>query len=487
MKSVKMTKYFLSSLVLTLIIQTSLNAQDAYKIDFKVTGWKDTTVYLGYYQMGGTYIKDTAQVNSKGAFSFTGSKPLPQGIYFTVLGKTRIFDMVIGQSQKFSMETKTEDYIQNMVVKGDEDNALFFENMRYNIERNKEAEPFFKIVRDTTLNNDQKKGAKDALGKINDKVMARQDSLLKIYPTTLTARILKVNTDIKVPEAPLLENGKIDSTFQYKYYKQHYFDNMDLADDALIRMPNTIYWDKAKEYLDKLFIQHPDTLTKAIDAMVAIAKKNKETYKYLVWKCIGYYQDHSIMGLDEVYVNLYDKYFATGEMDYWIDKKTVKNIGDYANKLRKAMIGRTAANLMMQNENLEPRSLYDVKSKYTILYFFDPDCGHCKKETPKLVEIYNSPARQKLNFDVFAVSTDTSIVGMKRFIKEMKAPWTTVCGPRSYFDTHFSELYQADTTPMVYILDEKKKIIARKIGVEQIEDFLSRYDKAQSQKTSTKL
>lgn len=453
-------------------------AQTGYKIDFKVEGWKDTTVYLGYYQMGGTYLKDTARVNSKGMFSFDGDKALLQGVYFTVLDKTRIFDFVVGQSQHFSMQTSSQDYIQNMVVKGDQDNQLFFDNIRYNIARNKEAEPFVKVVRDSLLTDAQKKEAREMLGKINEKVMARQDSLQVIYPTALTTRMLKMHAPVKVPDAPILENGRVDSTFQYRYYKQHYFDNLNLADDALLRVPTIVYWDKVKEYLDKLFIQQPDTLTKAINDLVAVAKSNKETYKYLVWKCMLHYQENPIMGLDEVYVNLFDQYFATGEMDFWIDKKTVQNMRDYANKLRKAMIGRTAPNLMMQDENLDAKALYDIKRKYTVLYFFNPDCGHCKKETPKLVKLYNDK-RNELDFEVFAVSTDSSMVDMRKFIKDMNTTWITVNGPRTYFSQHFSELYQADTTPMIYIIDNKRKIIARKLGVDQIEDFLGRYDRAQ--------
>jgi hypothetical protein len=65
---------------------------------------------------------------------------------------------------------------------------------------------------------------------------------------------------------------------------------------------------------------------------------------------------------------------------------------------------------------------------------------------------------------------------MRDFIKEFKTPWTTVNGPRTYQKEHFSKQYYAELTPTVYILDEKKKIIARKIDVEQIDNFLTNYE-----------
>jgi len=279
-----------------------------------------------------------------------------------------------------------------------------------------------------------------------------------------------------MPVPPRKANGNIDSTFQLKYYRQHYFDNFDLADEALIHLPQPVYQQKLKEYLEKLFVPQPDSVTNAIYSLVDKAKRNQETYKYAVLNCASLYQQPTIMGLDEVFVNLYDRYFKTGEMDYWVDTGTKQNIKEYADKIRSSMIGRAAANLIMQDVNYQPKSLYDVKAKYTIVYFFRPDCGHCREETPKLVNFYET-SRQKFNVEVFAVSTDSSMKKLRDFVNEFKTTWITVDGPRSYIKEYFLTLYHADTTPTIYILDDKKKIIAKKISIDQINDFLTRYEK----------
>jgi hypothetical protein len=75
---------------------------------------------------------------------------------------------------------------------------------------------------------------------------------------------------------------------------------------------------------------------------------------------------------------------------------------------------------------------------------------------------------------------------MRDYIKEMKMSWITVNGPRSYSKEHFSLLYFTETFPTVYILDEKKKILARKIPVDKIDDFLTNHEKFQKKKTSQK-
>lgn len=285
-----------------------------------------------------------------------------------------------------------------------------------------------------------------------------------------------MHKQVSIPEPPKKADGTIDSTFQLRYYRQHYFDNFGLGDEVMLRVPKVIYWEKVQNYLDKLFIQQPDTLFNAVDKLIRVAKQNQDTYKYLVWNAVVYYQNHSIMGLDQVYVKLVDKYIASGEMDYWLDKKTVSQVKEYAGKLRIAPIGTKAPNLIMQDAKLQPRSMYDIKSKYTVLFFFKPSCGHCREETPKLVTLYNAK-KKLLNFEVFAVATDSTMKEMKDFINDFKTPWITVNGPRSYIKEHFSKLYYAELTPTVYVLDENKKIIARRIDVESIDDFIENYEK----------
>jgi peroxiredoxin len=466
----------LSIVLLFCLIAIGVSAQSGYKLDFKVKGWKDTTVYLGHYYGEQTYLKDTARANPQGVFYFDNAKALPQGVYFLVLNKSKIFDFVVGKDQSFALETSSDDYIKNMVVKGDDDNKLFFENMIFNMERNVEAEPFIKVLRDSTLSEDQKKPARESFAKVNEKVTAYQKEVIAKNPNLLTARLIKANQPIDIPPPPTKANGNIDSTFQLRYYREHFFDNFDLADDALLRMPRPFYQEKIKEYLNKLYAPIPDTILLAIDKMVAKARKNPETYKYLVWNCVYLYQNPEIMGLDAVYVALYDKYFATGEMDYWITAPVKKNVKDYADKLRNSLVGKTGANLIMQDQNLKPRSMYDIKNKYTILYIFDPDCGHCKEETPKLVDFYNKN-KTKFDVEVFAVSADTSMVKMKNFIKDFKMPWITVNGPRTYLPKHYSEFYYSETTPSLYILDKKHVIIAKKLPVKQLEDFFEKHEK----------
>ena len=63
-----------------------------------------------------------------------------------------------------------------------------------------------------------------------------------------------------------------------------------------------------------------------------------------------------------------------------------------AEKIAPNLIGRVAPEFVdiigrpfMKDPNGKTFKLSDVKSEYTILVFYAPDCGHCKKEIPRMM------------------------------------------------------------------------------------------------------
>lgn len=459
-----------SIFTLVLLTISILSSAQKYKIEFKIDGLSDTTVYLGNFFGESTYVKDTARVNKKGECIFDGNKELEEGNYFLVLNKTRLFDFLVGEDKFFKLTTSTEDYLENLKVEGDIENKIFIEDMKFNAERNKEARPYVEIIQDSLKSDEEIAAARAGLDKINEKVVAHQDEIISQHPDLLISRIFKANKRIDIPETP---EGEDESEFGYKYMKAHYWDNFDLGDPAMLRMIRPIYKEKVENYFNRMILPQPDSVLKEVDRLAILSKKTQDTYKYFIWKVTLLYQNPTIMGLDEVFVKLVDKYFETGEMDFWANAQLKKNLKERADQLRLSLIGKTAPNMIMMDKNKQMKSMYALPNKYTVIYFFDPDCGHCKKETPKLVNFYNTT---KYDVGVFAVSADTSMVKMTDYINKMKMPWTTVNGPRTSTGSYHNS-YDANTTPTLYVLDEKKKIIAKKIPAERLEDFLTQYEK----------
>src|SRR5688572_28157546 len=191
-----------SLLVAALLMSLSAIGQPGYKIDFTIKGWKDTTAYLGYFQGDQTYVRDTARVNAKGEFTFEGSKPLLQGIYILVVEKSRLLDFVVGADQRFSVETEKENMIKAMKVTGDDDNKVFFDYARFDLDQRIKAEPLVKVLRDSSLREDAKKDARESFRKVSEDVITYQSELIKNHSTTMTARYLKAQREVEVPPTP---------------------------------------------------------------------------------------------------------------------------------------------------------------------------------------------------------------------------------------------------------------------------------------------
>ncbi|MFZ9981312.1 MAG: thioredoxin-like domain-containing protein [Cyclobacteriaceae bacterium] len=460
--------------------------QNGYRIELTVKGLKDTTAYLGYYYGESTYINDTSRVDAGGKMIFDGSRTLPQGVYYLVLNKTRIFEFVIGKDQQFALSTDQTDYVKNMKVTGDEDNRLFFENMMFNAARNRDAEPHMLIIRDSLATADKKTAAQEHIKKINDQVKTWQDALIGKNPGLLTSRILKATRQMVIPDPPKKEDGSVDSAFQFKYYRKHFWDDFDLADDALIRLPRPLFQEKIREYFTRLVPPVADSVSAEIDRLALMTKKNQETYKYFIWMNVIEFQQPRVMGLDGVFVHLIRKYFNSGEMDFWINAKMKTTLKERADQMGLSLMGMNAPNLTMQDKDLRVQDLHSVVSKkrYTILFIFDPDCGHCREETPKLVNFYNS-YKSKFDLEVFAVSADSSMKKMRDFITEFKMPWITVNASRSYTG-NYHKLYDADVTPTIYIIDNRKKIIAKKPPIEEFVNFFNNQEKLARQNGTSK-
>ena len=119
--------------------------------------------------------------------------------------------------------------------------------------------------------------------------------------------------------------------------------------------------------------------------------------------------------------------------------------------------------------------MYAIRSYYaiTLLIFWDPDCGHCKKELPKIKEeVYDLYAEHGVK--VVTVYTQVEEEKWKKFLEEKDlTEWINLYDP--YNQSNFRNNYDIYSTPVLYVLDKDKKILAKRIGVEQLPDFLDHY------------
>lgn len=443
----------------------------SHKITVKLKNYKDSVMYLANYYGDKQYIVDTAFVKN-GVAVFQDKKPLDGGIYLVVMKNKKYFEVVIDKEQEFSIEADTVDFVKTMKFKGCNDNVIFYEYLNYLNIKHKEIEPLRKLYPTITKSN------KDSIDLVTAKIKAINDDVEKFIadfkaknPNHLFTKVLRANEQINVPDAPILPNGKKDSTFQYRYFKQHFFDNIDFNDDRILRSP--IYHEKISYYMTKLILQLPDTIIKEADWLIEKTKNSKELFKYTVWFITNHYETSNYMGMDAIFVHMAEKYYMTGKA-FWVNDTQLEKIKKRALATKPLLIGKVAPNIVMQDTLGKDIALHSIKAKYTVLFVWDPDCGHCQKETPVLRDFYKAN-KDKYNLEIFAAYAEYDPIAWKRYIVKNNLIWLNVSDfqHRSFFKNH----YDINATPVIYVLDKDKKIVAKKIGAAQLGDVLEQLEK----------
>jgi peroxiredoxin len=109
--------------------------------------------------------------------------------------------------------------------------------------------------------------------------------------------------------------------------------------------------------------------------------------------------------------------------------------------------------------------LSSVKAKYTLLLFYSPDCGHCIAEIPKIDSVYRAVLKQK-GVKIYAFATEDESK-WKEFVEKNKLQdWIHVADWKRH-SGYFAK-YDVNTTPSIYLLDEKKLIQGKKLDYSNI-------------------
>ena len=458
------------SLFFLILVLSIRAASDEYIIKFRIHGIKDTTCLIANYYGNGTYVIDTVEVDSKGRCTFKAPDDQPRGVYIFVISENNYFDFVINNDKKFSMETQASDPVAKMEITGSLDNEEFYEYLHYNQKRYTEIQQLQKQIKTIEQDSVLRDSLIQQISRINDEIIEYKLNQVKERPFSFLAMLINAMKEPVIKEIPTLPNGRKDSTYSYRYYKEHYWDDMDLADPRLIRTP--VFHNKLKKYMDQVVVQHPDSIFKEAVILIEKARPDKDMFKYLVWFMTYHYENSEVMGFDEIFVNIVDQYYVTGEAT-WIHNDVLENIIKKANRIRPLLIGKLAPNMIMMDTSENLISLYNIKSFITIVLFWDPDCGHCKKEIPDLVELYRD-YKKAWDIEIFGVCSDTSFAKMKAYIHEQNMNWINVNGPRS-LTGDYHDLYDIQTTPVIYVLDRDKNILAKRIPSNQLKKFIEHY------------
>jgi thiol-disulfide isomerase/thioredoxin len=463
-------------LIVTLAISIVAFCQPGYSIKVTVKPFKNSWVYLGYYYGKMKALADSVLLDANSTGVFQGKTALNGGIYFLVSPRKEIlFEMLLDKQQHFSVTADTANLPSSVLFTGSTDNSVF---QHYTVFANSRGREIGRLNNDLRSANGKDSAAIIArLKSLSENMSRYRDSISKKYPSSLITVLFQAMKEPRIPPASQHPGGRFDSTYAYYYYKAHYWDGVSLNDDRLVRTP--FFEPKLDKYYRDLVVPNPDSIKKEIDHMLLMSRTSKEMFKFLMVHFVQKYINPEYMGQDAVFVHLFEKYINPGQADFFTAQYK-EHMTKRAYSLMANLIGQPAANMEMVDSLEKPLPLYEVKAPFTVVFFWDPTCGHCKEVVPKLDSIYRAKWKQ-LGIKIYAVMVDGGKDNWSRYIRENNLnDWIHVYQTTAQQDLDnkagkpgFRQLYDVYQTPVIYLLDSDKRILAKKLSYLQVDEVLS--------------
>ena len=190
-------------------------------------------------------------------------------------------------------------------------------------------------------------------------------------------------------------------------------------------------------YFDKMVAPITDSITLEINRLIDRTGENTDLRDFILWHLLNKYQHPQYMTQDQVFVWLYDQYFSQLEIKD-LNETNLALIQEKAERLRQLALFNVAPDIKL-GDSID---LQSIENNFTVLFFYDHDCDLCQQEMQDLDSVVaQHPEIRKLAIDM---NTDDVQVDV------------------------LYDLYDIETTPLIYVLDRDKRIIAKKIRARQI-------------------
>ena len=411
-------------IIIVLCVNLNLFPQKGgYNIKVTVSDIPAEKVYLMGYVGTETWTADSAVVAKDGSFVFRSKTALPKGFYHVVgTDEKEYLEIVVDKTSQFSIKTTMSDLRSKREIKKSLENSAFFE--------------FQKATLMTILSPEARESVYRSFADMSPA------SLLSVFLNAMSRPSEEVRSD----------------TF---FLCNRYFDRIDLNDERLLHVP--MVPKKVMDYFNLLPLS-PDSMVKYTDLFLQKID-NKEVKKYYLAQLFKRYSEY-VPNYDVVLVHLYDTYCVDGKCDF-LDDSRLRIIGNRVKRARKLMPGAEVPEIVSYGADGNTISTAELKSKYLLLWVWDPDCDDCVELTPKLNKIFEENAAV-YDFDVYAVALTEDFELWQNFVNENNLAWhnTSLAGGEANFD--IQEYFDIMTTPFVLLLDENRRIVAKQFAIDEL-------------------
>ncbi len=489
-------KYLIASLLGITCTFSLLATDNGAHLKIEIANYEGEEVYLVKYVGDQAYIKDTLQSSTDGQFIYQNEEKLKSGIYYIVI-------------------PPKNEFVEILITEEEQDYSLQMDHTRLTTDRefinapeNSTLQQYRVFMEAKSLLHRQLTGqektdstavvlsdaAKAKLKDLRAEVKAFQQEIIEKQPTSLTASIVKTQIE---PEYPSLEGDEAaQQTQKFWHRKAHFFDPFE-EDERLFS--SNLFFHKVEQYLKQYTFVQPDSIAQSIDQVLTLVEKDEEAFRFYYLKFLNAYLQSNLVGMDAVVVHLVREYLQKGKADFIAADKREELIGK-VNRWETILMGKIApefrsyhldveGTILKKNEE-DPNKrfelsglldLHQFKSPFTLLVFWSPTCGHCKKTMPELVKFHENYQDKGLEVIAICDKETDEYPSCAQAIKDWGAiKWINTVDPSQ----RYRFLFYVDETPKMFLLDHKKEILLKgSLKVESLgaimDDFIKRYEEGE--------
>jgi peroxiredoxin len=436
------------------------NNNAVFTLEAEIPTQKGNKLYFGQYWNGATYALDSTIISDEGKATFSIKKDLDEGQYFLYTNSSFQIDLLIGNNDKQISVFIDENDLSTKKVTGSNDSKTLWEYLAII----QDIDKFRDMVKNPEPGNSDSilSRTEHSLKNLESKFEAYKNLLFTQNKDTWASVFIKGldQAEIPYPNPKTVE----EATKNRDYGKIHFFDNINLSDP---RMWRTNYFTSyIDSYMEQWVEQIPDTLAAAASRLVAKTKGNEICFKEMLSKLTNDAIKSVHMGDENIWVRLFEDYILNKNLS-WIKDSEMTELKSMYEKAKNNLIGSKGFNLNLITVDGDSISTDEIQAKYLLLYFYDPDCGYCRTETPKLHDELYKKYKDK-GLEILAINVASDEEAWKELIDTNKLTDWINCSDPDYKSEYWLH-YDISGVPMIYVLDKNKKIIAKKVDEVNLE------------------
>lgn len=257
---------------------------------------------------------------------------------------------------------------------------------------------------------------------------------------------------------PYIPEQYEDISTYSKSLKTHYLNQIDFSNYLL--QSSSFLVDRVSAYVfnmvqnptDETYKQHVDDISTAISNDDLIIKTS---LLEVIWQRFVTIENHDL-------ANYITKTYLLDLANTTNNKVLAQTITSYKN----TSLGTKAPNfdILLENSITNLHQLKDAENYLVI--FWSSGCSHCLKELPKVKELIAT----KPNLKVIAYGLEDDNISWSEYIKNYP-DFTHVIGLGKW-DNQIVQTYGIAATPMYFLLDASKMIVAKPYDYEELEVVL---------------